>query len=177
MGEGGGSPSPSPTLTPLPLLLRNYLKTGHFSHYLFTKSGGLQFGLVVTLLVRERPIGNTDFQIASGVGDDVNIEEYAHFPCNSDVSLKRQRTGDNVGIQSGVGEQAIRHQGESEVQRAGVAGANLARWDGDLADVVPSVPEESSAVGVLEADPIGVGEGDAQVKCDVQEDSEPSYVQ
>ncbi|GER44309.1 glucose-1-phosphate thymidylyltransferase [Striga asiatica] len=125
----------------------------------------------VASLVGKRAIGESNFEVASAVGDDVKIEQDLHFSGKPDVSLKGQPTGDSVGEDGGVGEESIGHERE-----ACVAGANSAGGDGDLADLVAPVAEESGAVGVPEADAVGVGDGDAEVEGEVEAELKPGEV-
>lgn len=62
----------------------------------------------MTNLFNNFPASDTDFKIAGSVGDNRNTEQ-RHFPGERDVSLKRQRPGDDVAVELGVGEQPICH--------------------------------------------------------------------
>lgn len=99
----------------------------------------LQFGLIVALLFSNIPAGNAYFQITTSVGDYTNIEQYAYFSSNSRVSLERQRTRSDVGIQIGVGKHPIRHKCQRQVHDHRVTGANFPGRNGDLTHHVASV--------------------------------------
>lgn len=136
----------------------------------------LNFGLIMALHIRKSPITEIDIKIASGGSNDVNTEENPHFSRNSHICLKRQRTGNDVGVHSGVGEHSIRHYRKSKVHRFRTASADPACGDRRLADFLPPVAENNRAVLVLEADSVRVFDGGVNVEGDVEEDSELSQV-
>lgn len=134
----------------------------------FTESSEL--GSIAAIDVRNRLIRDEDVEIAGGVGGDVNAEQNPHLAGELDVGLKRQYAGGDVGKQSGVGEDAVAHQGEGEVELARVARANPAGGDGDVADVVAPVPQNRVAAVVPEPYSVGVVDGDGDVEAEVEQD-------
>lgn len=139
-------------------------------------SGSLELGSVVAFEVRKSPISENEIDVAGRVGGHVNAEHYANLAGKSDVSPERHGAGDDVGEESGVGGDAVGHDGDGEVEGAGVAGADSAGGDGDVADLVAPVAEDGVAAVVAVAHPVGVVDGDDGGEADVEEDLEPGQV-
>lgn len=129
-----------------------------------------ELGSIAAIEVRNRLIRDEDIEIAGGVGGDVNAEQNPHLAGELDVSLKRHDTGGDVGKQSGVGENAVAHQGEGEIEAAGIARAYPSSGDGDIADVVAPVPQNGIAAVVAEPYSVRVVDGDGDVEADVEQE-------
>lgn len=133
-------------------------------------AGRLQFGLISTVVGGDIPIGDADEEIASGIGNNVDLDE-ENGDLAGDASVSGQGEGalGDIGEQFGdVGKQAVGHDGEGKVHGKGLASGDGASGDGGLTDGVSSVVEVGRTVGVLEAQFVGVRYGDLGGQGDVE---------
>lgn len=107
----------------------------------------------------------------------MNLEQYMDMAGDSSISLEKQGPGHDVGVESGVGQKPIRHDGESNVHGRGLVSWYLTGGYRDLSDNLTPVLEESRTVGVLEADTVRIPDVEICVDGHVEGDSESGNIQ
>ena len=99
------------------------------------------------------------------------------FAGKFDDGVEGQDTGGDIGEDIGVGEKAVGHDGERQVEALGPAGGYIAGHKWRFADELASVVEEGGGVGVLVAHLVRVVDGDIRSHGDIDVHFELGNVQ
>lgn len=139
-----------------------------------------QLSLVPAIRIRHRPIPYAHRDIACRIRHQMLLDhpQDRNFP--GDPRLRRQihRPRDHVRVDRRVPNQPPGHQRQDYVDRLRSLRPDLPRRDGGVADELATVVElGGAAVGVAEADMVGVVSGDGELQGRVEVDGEVGYVQ